>query len=278
MNTTYCLQGWSKALADDFPLDANTFLLASIIPLAEGVMQENSDETLLVVYADDVRNHTKLAIEGFTRLIEAGYAKWFDTGNSISIGTTEGMDDIYYFESTKRLATTFGSTNTKKRTIRSRIKEETVQDVLPELDELFNQYKRYCDSVGLGNLAEKTYDKIKQVINKVRSTGKFTSHDLLMYLDCMNAMVESWSSIPTTHGNAKSRKKATEVLGMASAVELLKIVPYFVQHYPQMASRGYESTNIYTLSFSLQKIRPLALNTGSRRVSKKSKFGDDDTL
>jgi len=290
----WAIRKWNMALSKEFTLDRATFLITSIIPLS--YVEMLGDKNYIVVNYSDIEKHTKFAKEGCEYLIDRKFAKWgseykmaeFDgkeifTSTSIDtnilvIGEASSLiRNSYYFENIL-------SNEVKKTSVTdNKLEVETVPQIsidisktISWLDEWFGRYKEFCSKIRLIEKPKKIEAKIKEFVQKVKSGKKIVHTDLLSYLDCVNAMVNEWTDVPERYTDIKQRQVATKVIGMTTAENLLKVVPYFVEHYPSWAKVGYESTNIYMLSFHISTC--LTKMNGKKRVKKSDISYDDDKL
>ena len=271
MINDWAIKKWSKALADSFPLDSGTFLLASIIPLS--YIEQRNGENFMVVDLAEIRKYTRMAKDGCDFLVDKGYAKWMNTSeyDKIAIGVAKDfVTTMYYFEKKNRISDSMSSLSASKK---DTINPIDIDETIVKLDRWFETYKTFCEKVNLGQKAEKIYSRMMVTIKNVKYSHKITPRELLLYLDCVNAMLYDWTDIPEKYTN-KLTDRAKEVSGKTTAENIIKLIPYYVEHYPTIAKKGFEETNIYNLSFHFNTILS-RMNGGNRPAAKRKGFGDD---
>ena len=280
--TDWAIKKWTLALSNDFTLDAVSFLVSSILPLVQ--IETKGTDNLLVVELSEIRKYTNLAKQGCDLLVKNGVAKWVNDAkgrisyDKIAVGTTNDyVSAIYYFEKTNRITQAIKSP-LKTRT--SRIKKTTnltdFGDTIQILDDWYARYSVFCSKVSLHSKAEKIHDKIKNVIINVKNTGTITPVELLTYLDCVNAMIYDWTDVPNTYSNIKLRQVAKKIIAKSTADNIIRIVPYYAENYPNIAKQGYEETNIYNLDFHFTSM--LMKATKGKVGKNKPKNYNDDKL
>lgn len=251
------IEVWNKVFAEDFILDKATFLLASIIPIS--TINTGDNENYVMVSLNDLRKYTKFAKQGCDMLVEKGFAKWHYSDDNkkelegIAIGTCPDFLNVsYYFEAHKRFNKASIASQRMKPGARSNVPQEVTADftdTIAVLDTWFTRYKIFCAKANKSSLAERVFASVKKVLDKAK-TGQMDAPDLLLYLDCCNAMLYDWTDIPPQN-NIKLKNMAKQVLVKHNAETLINVVPYFVEHYPTFAKETYEDTNIYMLSFHI---------------------------
>ena len=91
-------------------------------------------------------------------------------------------------------------------------------------------------------------------------------------MDCVNAIFYDWTDVPNTYSNPKLRAVAKKIIGRTTADNLVKLVPYYVEHYPTIARAGYEETNIFNLDFNFNS---MLMKVNSSKGSTKKKAAND---
>jgi len=285
------IKKWANILSPECTIDPKTYLICSIIPLS--YIQIVGGNNLIIVDLEDIRKHTNLVKEGCDYLISIGFAKWVTYGipnhqepyDKISIGSSDSIMDnpTYYFEQkkkafTKATAGKLTGTTTKKANVSKKTTVKSTEDYTADfgntiqiLDDWFAKYQKFCLKVNLNSKATKVYDKVKDVIGKAKK-GKMTSTDVLIYLDCVNAMIYDWIDIPSRYNNIKLKQVAKKVLVRTTNDNIIKLIPYYVENYPSTAKVGYEETNIYNLDFHFNSML-LAMNKNKPKT--KTNFEDD---
>lgn len=284
------IKKWSSILSPECSIDPKSYLICSIIPLSYIEMVGN--DNLIVVDLGDIRKHTKFVKEGCDYLVSLGFAKWVTYGvtnpkepySKISIGSSTSIMSAptYYFEQKKQAFTKAtstgrfsGTTSTKKANTPKRVNTSNSQDfdfgdTIQILDTWFAKYQKFCLKVNLNAKATKVYDKIKAVIDKAKK-GKMNSTDVLIYLDCVNAMIYDWIDIPSSY-NIKVKQVAKKVLVKTTNDKLISLIPYYAENYPKTAKVGYEETNIYNLDFHFNS---MLSGVGKKKPKSKSNFEAD---
>jgi hypothetical protein len=266
----WAIRKWSMVLGDDFALDKATFLLCSIIPLSYIEISDN--ENLVLVDLAEIRKYTNVVKEGCDFLVSNGYAKWVVTNSKdpnkahdkIAIGTSPNfVRCVYYFEKSKIV-----SASVSKIVETPNNQTYDFSETIDKLDVMMENYKKYCTKIKLHSKPDKLFKKIKQALTKAQ-TGSLTISEFMGYLDSVNAMVYEWTDVPNTYTNPKENAVAKKVLGMTTPDKLIKVVPYFVENYPNWAKPGYESVNIYTFSMHFQTaLMKMNGATGKRKTPK----------
>lgn len=273
MFNDWAIKGWSKALSTDFPLDRATFILCSIVPLS--YIEMVGDENFVVVDLSEIRKHTNMGKAGCDFLVSEGLAKWLHNGKindlkdykQIAIGTSSDyVTADYYFQKTNRISTVVNTPVAGNKYI---LNGDEFLVTIERMDELFERYKVFCNKVNLKSQAEKVHTKIKTILKNIAANGNITPVELLGYLDCVNAMVYDWTDIPKTYSNIKMKNTAKQVIAKTTSDNIIKVVPYFVEYYPEIAKEGYEETNIYNLNFHFTSMmKKMQKNTNSKRTRK----------
>ncbi len=265
----WAVRKWSMVLADEFALDKATFLLCSIIPLS--YIELGDDENLVVVDISEIRKYTNIVKEGCDYLVSKGYAKWVinnskdpnSSNNKIAIGTSPNfIRCVYYFEKHNIIS---ASVPKIAETTKNLTYDFTL--TIDKLDIMMKNYKKYCSRIKLQSKPDKIFTKIKAVLTKAQ-TGSLTISEFMSYLDCVNAMVYEWTDVPNNYTNPKENAVAKKVLGMTTVDNLINVVPYFVENYPNWAKPGYESINIFTFSMHFQTALMKMRGTVGKRSQK----------
>lgn len=279
---------WSFALSDDFPLDKRTYLLGSIMHLAYVNVTEQG-EKLIAIDLSDIRQLTKCASEGCRFLVEEGLAKWIDTTdkkdptqapNSISIGTTSDfIKSRYYFEDivVGSLRSTGFSDKVVHKRKAGKVKIHDFSAVMDDLLPHLNSYREYCARISRNAMYATVSDTLRRIFDDAEH-GKFTPNDCIDYLDCVNAIVYDRTDIEGgKKANVKIRATAKSLIEKYNMEKIIKLVPYFVVNYPNVADPKYMDTNIFMLNMKFTSMQ-LMMDRVTKTSSHTQKDYDNDSL
>jgi len=280
------LKTWSFILSDECVLDKASFLIASVLPL--GYLDMSGGENSIVIDLEDIKKHTNKAKEGLEVIANSGYGKWDKSGTLLTIGYSDTpLSTFYIFESIKgdpsgkpakqKVNTPVKTSGFDKPIPRQEAEEELFDfsETIEVLNHMHSSYEHFCIRMKLKSQSELVKKKIKAVLDKAK-VGKMDETGLLTYLACVNAMVMEWNAIPQRFSNIKERQMAKGILMQSSPDKLIRVIPYFVEHYPDLASEGKEDTNIYMLKFNMVAMaRRMGLVKKNKQSKKNTSYGDD---
>lgn len=279
---------WSFAMSDDFPLDRRTYLIASILHLAYVYVDDYGDK-FIAVDLSEIRKLTKNASQGCTFLVEEGLAKWIEvadrrdptqTPRSISIGTTTNFIDAkYYFDeiivTSMKPTRGFATDKIVHKRKAGATKLYDFSDVMDDAMEHLNTYRAYCTRISRNAMYATVSGTLKKVLDDAE-TGKLAPNDLIDYLDSYNAIVNQRTSMEGgKKASVKVRSVAKSLLEKHNIERIIRLVPYFVLNYPNIADPRYMDTNIFMLNMKFDAMQLMMQRDNLTKPTKK-KYGDDN--
>lgn len=270
---------WTKLIKGNYDINIPTFLISSLLPYSE-VLIDGGDGIVAVNIKDLKSTGGSIIGEGIKLLISSGVAR--EDNGYLVIGYSPRLRETRLFlldnnelSSTKTKVTTFSKT-TGGKSLTETTKIFDFSDLLEELTPLLDRYKKFSETVGQPGSYNIIKDKLNSIITKGES-GKITGGDLIAYLNCINSLVYEWSMVPTQNStNSKYLACAKSILTQYSLDKVLEVIPYFVENYPKIASKGWEDTNVFTLKTHFNKMY-LAKTQTTTKV-KRTQYVEEDRL
>lgn len=266
------LQLWTKLIKGDYDIHVPTFLIGTLIPFTEN-LYDNGDG-LLGVNIKELKTGGTIVTAGIKLLIESGFAKEKD--GFLILGYSPRMRDtqLFLFEqkelAVKRTKTASFNTAGKK----SIIQVERIFN-FEELSKSFTndliQYKTFCNTIGQPGSYNIVKDKLTELLTKGES-GTIAPKDLLQYIDCHNAIVYEWTSLPKNITSNKA-SVAKMILNQYPLDRIFEVVPYFVRNYPKTAEKGWEETTIFTLKTHFNR---MFLEMSKHKPKQKIQYGAEE--